>query len=143
MTAPTFAMLPIVDAVAALPTLTTGMTIVSGVQPVWLLPATLYAWVASQTPVPDGTGNADRADFRLSLEWCVDGGGEAQTPTRMRAVSAQLDAAAVEIMRAVQGNRSSDLWEFLRVEGVDYAAAMTFAVRSVRVDISGYRLITS
>ena len=134
--------LPIVDAVRGLITLPSDMTAdTSGAAPPKYEPDTLYCWPQTQTTQPEGTAT-DWTTFRVRVAWAVAGQGEGMAQTRLRAISDDLDDAVETIVDAVRANRTYEgLWRSLEVTEVTYDAVVTFDVRAIWVDITGWRLI--
>jgi hypothetical protein len=137
------AILPIVDAIAALPPLPAGFTLDgAGALPQEYRPNTLYAAPLTQQGQTVDTGQGDQALFRVRLAYCVDGAGEDGGKRRLRAVSDAQDAGVVLIADAVRANRArADLWEWLQVDNVQYDAIAQHDCRAAWIDLSGWRYI--
>jgi len=137
-------LLPIVDAVGALITLPSTMTLdTSGAAPPTYAPGILYLWPRSQQPRPEGDGSVDMTTFRIRAAWSVAGQGEGMGQTRLRSISDALDEGVRVISQAVRGNRTSALWRSLEVEEITYDAVVTFDCRAAWVDITGWRFVNT
>ncbi len=136
--------LSIVDAIAALITPPSGITLdASGSRPVIWLPDRIYVYPNRQIPKPEGDGSLDVTFFYVRLAWTVNGlAEESAGQTRLREVSLSLDAAAAYCIDQVRANRrNTGLWEALQVDAVTYDGVVTLDVRGIFVDISGYRMV--
>lgn len=134
--------LPIVDALGALITLPSAMTLdTSGSKPPKYEPEKLYLWPQRQTLVEEGTAT-DWTTFYIRAAWSRAGQGEGMGQTRLRAISDQLDAGVQTVVDTVRANRTNEgLWRNLHVTDVTYDAIVTFDVRAAHIDIEGWRLI--
>lgn len=140
-------MAPIVDAIRDAVPVPTGTVRQNGVrEPVMYVAKRLYAWPGVEVRVEDGDGTIDRGDFTVSLAVTVLIPRETALGPN-RAASLALDTAADDIATWVRGHRAQTsqppLWEDLHVSRIDYAAARGFEYAGVRVDLAGYRYITS
>ena len=137
------AILPIVDAIAALPTLPSGMTLDgAGALPQEYQPDKLYAAPLFQRGNEVDTGQSDEAHFYVRLAVSVNAQGEDGGKLRLRAVSNAEEAGVLAILNAVLANRAkANLWEWLKVTSVAYNAVAQQDCRVAWVDVEGYRLV--
>jgi hypothetical protein len=137
-----WALLPIVDAVAALVSLPGGFTLDgAGALPQEYRPNTLYAAPGLQTAAVADTGGTDQVDFRIRLAYSVSSAGEDGGLLRLRSVSDAEEAGLLLIAAAVVAHRQGSLWDWLKVEQAQPDAVAQIDCRVLFVDLSGYRLV--
>lgn len=141
-------MAPIVDAIRDAVPVPSGVTRQDGLrEPAIYRSGRLYAWPGVEVRVEEGDGSLDRGDFTLSLAVTIVVPREGDSgPDRDSSLT--LDDAADDIAEWVRDNRVSGdedprLWEDLQVSRIDYAALHGQDWAGVRLDLSGYRQITS
>ena len=138
-----WALLSVVDAIAALVTPPAGFTLnAAGALPQEYWPDTIYAAPVSQSAAVVDTGSTDQANFRVRFAFSVSSSGEDGGKLRLRSVSDAEDAGVLLIAEAIRTNRqSSGLWDWLAVAQVTYDAVAQQDCRVAFVDVTGYRLV--